>query len=191
MPNWGRLKFGKAAREAQNSSRGKGGRGSGSSSRGGGCTRGGGRGGARTRQQFECAQPTGGQRGSAHLESALEDKDKPFLNPRVRSIVPVPLEFSSARQYCAVIAHNLLAEFWHVYREGGRGPEVRGTAVSDSELLVEGGEAVEEGMMQHLLSIGGSLHIVTQQAILSQDSVKLSVRPSMRGAGRGSCTIRR
>lgn len=182
MPNWGRLTFGKSARAG---------------SRGAGGSRGG-----RSKSNLgPKSQPRSGgrsahdipapPRGTAQLESALEDKDKPFLNPRARSVVPVPLEFNSPRQYCAVIAHNLLAEFWNVYREGGRGPEVRGTAISDSELMVEGAEAVEEGMMQHLISIGGSLHIVTQQTILSQENVKLSVRPSLRGAGRGSCTIRR
>ena len=184
MPNWGRLTFGKSARGGSRAgglrdSRNKCGLGTKSKSRGGGSC-------SRTSQEYTAAA-----RGSSQIESALEDKDKPFLSPRARSVVPVPLEFSSARQYCAVIAHNLLAEFWNVYREGGRGPEVRGSAISDSELMVDGAEAVEEGMMQHLVSIGGSLHIVTQQTILSQDSVKLSVRPSLRGAGRGSCTIRR
>lgn len=184
MPNWGRLTFGKSARAG---SRGTGGsRGTRSKSNCGPKIQSRG-GGSRSRPAHDIpAAPRASQ-----IESALEDKDKPFLNPRARSVVSVPLEFSSARQYCAVIAHNLLAEFWNVYREGGRGPEVRGTAISENELMVEGAEAVEEGMMQHLISIGGSLHIVTQQTILSQDTVKLSIRPSLRGGGRGSCTIRR
>lgn len=53
-----------------------------------------------------------------------------LTNRAATQIVPVPLEFASPRDYCALIAHNLLAEFWHVYREGCRGPEFRATVVS-------------------------------------------------------------
>jgi len=116
------------------------------------------------------------------LESALDDKDKPFLNPRERHLVNVPLEFDSVRHYCALIAHNMLAEFWHVYREGPRGPEFRGTVVGDNELYVDGCD-VDEGMMHHLISIRGSVHLVTNQGLAGAESMRLSVRPALRERG--------
>ena len=116
------------------------------------------------------------------LESALDDKDKPFLNPRERRLERVPEEFTNVRQYCALIANNLLAEFWHVYREGPRGPEFRGTVVGDNELYVDGCN-VEEGMMHHLLSIKGTVHLVTKQGLAGIESMRLTVRPALRARG--------
>ncbi len=92
------------------------------------------------------------------------------------------------RSYCTIIANNLLAEFWHIYREGPRGPDIRGTAVSDSEILVQGSEAVEEGMSQHLLVVGRSLHIVTSQTVTGSSEMILRVRPKLQA--HGSCSVK-
>ncbi|KAJ1490723.1 P-loop containing nucleoside triphosphate hydrolase protein, partial [Baffinella frigidus] len=92
-----------------------------------------------------------------------------------RAIVPVPLQFNSVQQWCALIAHNLLAEFYHVYREGPRGASMRGIAT-------EGGLMVE-GMMQHLISVGGSLHMVTNQMVTGMEGMSLSVKPKLQARG--------
>jgi len=76
----------------------------------------------------------------------------------------------------------MLAEFWHVYREGPRGPEFRGNVISDNEIYVEGADT-EDGMMHHLLSIRGSVHLVTNQGLAGMDSMKLTVRPALRDRG--------
>jgi hypothetical protein len=194
MGHWGKLSFSKGmASQAGGGRGGRGGKGGGArGKRGGG---GGGGGGPRGRDSGGGRGPrpppwagklSGGPSRAAPsrhvMESALEDKDRPFLNPRERKLVPVPLEFDSVRHYCALIAHNMLAEFWHVYREGPRGPEFRGTVVGDNELFIEGGD-VEDGMMHHLLSIRGSVHLVTNQGLAGMESMRLSVRPALRERG--------
>jgi hypothetical protein len=115
------------------------------------------------------------------MHSALEDKEKPFLHPRQRAIIPVPLQFHSVQQYCALIAHNLLAEFYHVYREGPKGGGMRGMATGGA-LMVEGAN-VEDGMMQHLISVGGSLHIVTNQTLTGLEGMALTVKPKLQAHG--------
>jgi hypothetical protein len=81
----------------------------------------------------------------------------------------------------------LLAEFWHIYREGPKGPEVSATCVSDGELIVSGADAVEEGMMQHLIVVGHSLHIVTNMTPLGPSEMKISVKPKMSSRGGVRC----
>eukprot|EP01046_Picozoa_sp_COSAG06_P051469 COSAG06_NODE_8398_length_2187_cov_2.305077_1_plen_155_part_00 len=61
----------------------------------------------------------------AGMESALTDGEAPFLNPRPRRLQPVPLEFGTVGEWCSHMAHNLLAEFWHIYREGSNAPSLR------------------------------------------------------------------
>jgi len=54
---------------------------------------------------------------SASLASALNDKEEPFLRPKMRRLEKVPLEFRSVREWCTLIAHNLLAEFFAIVKE--------------------------------------------------------------------------
>jgi len=205
MGHWGKLSFSKGvAIPAGRGGRGGGGGGGRGGKRGGDGGRGGrgGKGARRNTHGGPRPAPWAGKLGSSlpstnhhdmtslgggmpnwrALESALDDKDKPFLNPRERRLVHVPLEFDSVRHYCALIAHNMLAEFWHVYREGPRGPEFRGTVVGDNEVCVDGCN-VDEGMMHHLISIRGSIHLVTKQGLAGTESLRLSVRPALRERG--------
>lgn len=50
----------------------------------------------------------------------------------------------------------VLAEFWYMYREGPKGPDIMATAVSDTQLLIQGEEAMDEEMVHHLLSVSPS-----------------------------------
>ena len=194
--HWGKLSF-KGGQAVPVGGRGGGrrGRGGGAGRRGGGGRSSGGRSGPRPPafsgklsglQHARNGHAGPGAGPSRLLESALEDKDKPFLHPKERRLVNVPLRFESVRHYCSLIAHNMLAEFWHVYREGPRGAELHGTVVSDNELYVDGGD--EDGMMHHLLSIKGSVHLVTNMGLAGVDSMKLTVRPALRA--RGSVSVR-
>ena len=56
-----------------------------------------------------------------------EDDKGPFLRPKPRKLVSVPTQFDTVAEYCATLAHNLLAEFWCVYKEG-RGAVLEGVA---------------------------------------------------------------
>ena len=73
---------------------------------------------------------------------ALDDKLQPFLHPKPRSLVAVPLEFRSAKHWAELIGHNLLAEFWQVYRESkGRGVTMDGVADAAAAGGTDGGGA--------------------------------------------------
>jgi len=109
------------------------------------------------------------------------------LRPRPRRLLPVPLEFSSVGEWCSRMAHNLLAEFWHVYREGSAGATLRARVVGEKQLVLSDGD--EDGMAQHLLLIDRSLHLVTAQMPAAEGGALLTVRPSLRGAG-GSPRVR-
>lgn len=77
--------------------------------------------------------------------------------------------------------YSLMLTYSHS-QEGPRGPEFRGTIVGDNELYVDGCD-VDEGMMHHLLSIRGSVHLVTNQGLAGVDSMRLTVRPFLRERG--------
>ena len=61
------------------------------------------------------------------------------------------------------------------------------TCISDGELIVSGADAVEEGMMQHLIVVGHSLHIVTNMTPLGPSEMKISVKPKMSSRGGVRC----
>lgn len=44
--------------------------------------------------------------GGGCVDSVLGNPDKQFLHPRARRICTVPDEFTSAKHYCSIIAHN-------------------------------------------------------------------------------------
>ena len=70
------------------------------------------------------------------LNAALAETDEAFLKPRERQLVKVPDEFDSVHYYCSLIAHNMLAEFWHGYcREGPRGPPVCLLCINNKSLF--------------------------------------------------------
>ena len=106
------------------------------------------------------------------------DNEAPFLKPRPRRLQPVPLEFGSVGEWCSRMAHNLLAEFWHIYREGSMGASLRARCIGDKQLLLTGAD--DDGMQQHLLLIDRSLHLVSGQKPAVEGGALLSVRPPMR-----------
>jgi hypothetical protein len=111
------------------------------------------------------------------------------LRPRERRLEPVPLQFHDVQHWCSIIAHNLLSEFWHVYREGmeGRGRRLNATAFSSKELLVTGA-GDDDALMHNLLIINGSAHIVNNSSPPEMDgSVKVQVKPPIHCSGRFTC----
>lgn len=114
------------------------------------------------------------------MESALSDSEAPFLKPRPRRLQAVPLEFGTVGEWCSRMAHNLLAEFWHLYREGSAGPLLRARAVGDKQLLLN--DVNDDGMSQHLLLIDRTLHLVSSQQPAADGGTMLSVRPALRAA---------
>ena len=179
---------GRSGNGNQKKARGRGG------GRGRGRGRGRGAGHGASRNQFRSV--AGGRNTSltapvAGIGSALQDKDRPFISPQPRSLLPVPLEFSSVSQWCSLIAHNLLAEFWHVYREGragaggGKCKSLRARPVSNSELMLQTLDraAPYEPMVQNLLLIDGQPHIVVSQTdIPGATEVKVKVKPGIRSS---------
>jgi len=125
--------------------------------------------------------------GSEDDQSALDDKDEPFLKPCERRLIPVPDEFENVQHYCSLVANNLLAEFWFDFCEGPRGPELRGTVQGENVLCLEECTAVD-GMQHHLLLISSSryqgLHLVSGQELLGLDRMYLTVKPPLRDRGR-------
>ena len=123
---------------------------------------------------------------------ALDDKLQPFLHPKPRSLVAVPLEFRSAKHWAELIGHNLLAEFWQVYRESkGRGVTMDGVAFEGGRVQVQAGaSALDEGMQYHLLLFSGrSLHLVIGQdpPDLVAGTIGLSLRPVLHERGKFRC----
>ena len=153
-----------------------GGRKRGGRSRGGSSRGGGGRGTGRGRQRGQQRTSTSSNRRSggdggrfapraigapAGMESALTDGEAPFLNPRPRRLQPVPLEFGTVGEWCSRMAHNLLAEFWHIYREGSSAPSLRARVLGGKQLVLY--DVDDDGMSQHLLLIDRTLHLVSSQ----------------------------
>ena len=100
----------------------------------------------------------------------------------------MPLEFSSVGEWCELIGNNLLAEFWHVYREASRGPGMSAVCTSESQLVVTmNAGAAAEGLIQHLLVVDRSLHLVTGQSDPSGETLTVTVKPALRGRGRVLC----
>mmetsp|Transcript_28537 Transcript_28537/g.45829 ORF Transcript_28537/g.45829 Transcript_28537/m.45829 type:complete len:1349 (-) Transcript_28537:902-4948(-) len=116
---------------------------------------------------------------------ALEDRFEPFLKPcafwkpRERQLTEVPDEFANLQQYCSIIAHNMLVEFWHEHQKGPRAGNLRGRYLGASDLFLEGCKA-DQGMVHNLILISGSLHIVTKQEVAGIDKLWLTVKPPMR-----------
>ncbi len=115
------------------------------------------------------------------MASALSDSEAPFLKPRPRRLQAVPLEFATVGEWCSRMAHNLLAEFWHIYREASGGPSLRARAISATQLLLA--DADDDGMAQHLLLIDRTLHLVSSQQPMVEGGAVVSVRPALRTHG--------
>lgn len=115
------------------------------------------------------------------MESALTDGEAPFLNPRPRRLQPVPLEFGTVGEWCSRMAHNLLAEFWHIYREGSSAPSLRARVLGGKQLVLY--DADDDGMSQHLLLIDRTLHLVSSQQPTPEGGTVLSLRPALRACG--------
>lgn len=126
--------------------------------------------------RFAMAQAVVG--APAGMESALADTEVPFLKPRPRKLQAVPLEFSTVGEWCSRMAHNLLAEFWHIYRESSTGPVLRAEVLGAKQLLLR--DPSDDGMSQHLLMIGRTLHLVASQQPTAQGGMVLSVRPAVK-----------
>lgn len=95
------------------------------------------------------------------LNTSSDDKHKPFLYPKPRRLVSVPGFFTDVRQYCATLAHNLLAEFWCVFKEGGT--SLSGTITASG--CVSLATAAEESFLQNMLIVNRQPCIVTGQSI--------------------------
>ncbi|KAK3273602.1 hypothetical protein CYMTET_18168 [Cymbomonas tetramitiformis] len=147
-------------------------------------SRGGQKGSGRRDEKFDAGRDGHHRRAHCRPEAALESNaEHSILYPRERRLIPVPLEFGSKLEYCAVIAHNLLAEFWNVYKEGCRGKNVgiRGTVVGKEVIMTD---SAEDGLMHHLLSTGRSLHLVVAQRVLGEaGQVSVRLTPGIQTPG--------
>lgn len=119
------------------------------------------------------------------MESALTASEAQFLNPRPRKLQPVPLEFRTVGEWCSRMAHNLLAEFWHIYRESSSAPLLRARVLGDKQLVLY--DADNDGMTQHLLLIDRTLHLVLSQLPTPEGGTVLSLRPALRASGPNPC----
>ena len=108
-----------------------------------------------------------------------EDEKGPFLRPKPRRLVSVPTQFDSVSEYCATLAHNLLAEFWCVYKEG-RGASLEGVAQTGGIRLTG---AVEDSLIQHMFIINRSPAIVTGQQLLPGGGVFVTLKPAPQARG--------
>ena len=114
-----------------------------------------------------------GSHYSAH--SVRGKEEEPFLKPNQLPLLPVPYAFSTVHQWCEIIAHNLRAEYFHVFTQAveersRRGHPMRFKAPKSNELHLDPG-CVPEGevMVHYLLKIGKNVHITTSQE--DQDGV--------------------
>ncbi|CAL1165828.1 unnamed protein product, partial [Cladocopium goreaui] len=112
--------------------------------------------------------------GSNRSGAALpEDPLAPFLHPSSRPLIQVPLEFSSLRHWCEVIGNNILAEFWHMFKEARASFTGYGTAAGD-ELMLENAPA--EGFSQCLLLLDRQPRIAASQRVLGVGRVAVKLR---------------
>lgn len=110
--------------------------------------------------------------GGAHA-ALPEDPLAPFLHPSSRPLIQVPLEFSSLRHWCEVIGNNILAEFWHMFKEARASFTGYGTAAGD-ELMLENAPA--EGFSQCLLLLDRQPRIAASQRVLGVGRVAVKLR---------------
>lgn len=101
------------------------------------------------------------------------DPIAPFLHPSARSLVKVPLEFTSLRHWCDVIGNNILAEFWHVFREATPAFTGFGGACGD-ELIID--NAPSDGLTQHLLLVNRQPRLVSSQRVLGVGKIAVKLR---------------
>jgi len=107
-------------------------------------------------------------------------------------LVPVPLQFPSVKSWAELLGHNLLAEFWEMYRESkGRGATMDAVALDGGRVRLHAStSALEEGLQHHLLLVGGkSLHLVMGQdpPDLIAGTVGLNLKPCVGERGRFRC----
>ncbi len=110
-----------------------------------------------------------------------EPVDSFFLSPSPRRLLPMALSFAAVQHWCGVVTNNLLAEFWHVYREGPKDGTHTASVLDAKTLCLAGPESevppqpmslgpiaaapvsAQDGWLMHLVKIGASLHIVSGQ----------------------------
>jgi len=132
-----------------------------------------------------------GSSGVESLGSALEDGQAPFLRPRERRLVKVPTSFSSVQQWCEIVAHNLLAEFYHQFRQGlsgGAGAEKRFKFRSNkpTEMALVG-DTTEESWVHNLVVINRRVHMVLGQKDADiGGGPLLKLKPPLQKTGAGS-----
>jgi len=112
------------------------------------------------------------------LELSGKKKFDPFLNPSEQQLIDVPDEFANVGQYCSVIAHNMLVEFWHKFQQGARAGNFCCRVQGATQLYIEDCDT-DHGMKHSLLRIAGSLHIVTAQKIAGRDKLWLTITPKL------------
>ena len=94
------------------------------------------------------------------------DPFAPFLRPTARTVVEVPLSFSSHEHWCDVIGNNLLAEFWYSIKDS-RTSRKHSSAVrfhgtdAGREYVVECCQ--DQNLVHNLLEQDGQLLLVKEQ----------------------------
>lgn len=148
-----------------------------------------GKGGGKGRRVARPTRRPGALRGAVHPRSSLngappplpEDPTLPFLRPTPRPLVKVPLEFNSLRHWCEVIGNNILAEFWHVFREGRASFNGFAVAAGD-ELIIDNAPA--DGFNQCLLLVDNQPRIASSQRVLGVGKVAVKLRGGAPKTGR-------
>eukprot|EP00397_Hematodinium_sp_SG-2012_P004179 GEMP01004190.1.p1 GENE.GEMP01004190.1~~GEMP01004190.1.p1 ORF type:complete len:1162 (+),score=330.64 GEMP01004190.1:287-3772(+) len=106
------------------------------------------------------------------------DASSCFLKPQKRQVIPVPLEFSSLREWCEIIGNNILAEFWYLYAER-RSVFNAMCSVRGNEVRIEN---AKESFAQHLFLIDGAL-CMAQTASMRDNAAVVQVKPAPRAQG--------
>jgi hypothetical protein len=107
--------------------------------------------------------------------------------------VKVPTNFDSVRQWCEIIAHNLLAEFYYEFQQGasGRGgggqQKFQYRASKGNELAIVGNDSSDENYVHNLVFINSSVHMVVgQKDSDSGGGPLLKIKPPVQlGGGQG------
>eukprot|EP00959_Pyramimonas_sp_CCMP1952_P035960 752984-Pyramimonas_sp.AAC.1 len=129
-----------------------------------------------------------GSTGSHYSSNASgREKEEPFLKPKELPLLTVPFAFTSKHQWCDLIAHNLRAEYFHVFTQAveeskKRGRPVKFKASKQNELQLDAGCVPEgEALVHHLLKIGKNVHLTTSQEDHGGGAVALRIKPPLQG----------
>jgi len=106
--------------------------------------------------------------------------------------VSVPNRFATVRQWCEVIAHNLLAEFYYQYQQvaqGGGGGQGRLSFVSHNptELTVGGADGADDNYVHNLLLINRCAPALAVDRCVPLPSERLEVDDSLNWERRAIC----